>query len=719
MKTFRLMTTMVLVVGLIAVFSASGAQAAKGQQEKPVKETQESQDQQKAPASGSTSIKAPAASAKSQPLAIKQLYLKEGTVHVVLATTGSAKVGAGDYAQVKLTVEMTGLKKPGEWTLLQVDPKRRLTRPRGTVDFDTGLEVKAGKEEKLAKQVKVGTQVKATLSFGLWKTTKQETLSPMTATAAVKTPVAAVEQNKGTTHRRVSASRLPIEILTPHRGRIFRRGQTMHIRYRIITPTDAGEVTFRLLSTTHGEVATTTHHYEPPDLSGVDWSEAELEPVGTGLLGTSEPDDGEPLGIGDVVLTWTLPSGDSLPYGDDYYLRAHKGGLQGNSATFKIVPPVSLYSGTGIAVDVLGTGLTPGSDLVVRYNCWGCDCERVNPPTGTRINLHRETDSMGRWYVVGAARSGGERTETLHIPEEITPAHDYVITLWGGSGCWGESNSFPILASSTETDFRVIRPNGGEGWQRGTTQRIRWSVANLFGAGSSGEPDARYAIELLRDGAPVEDIPTSGIAYDSATRTCSVPWEIPPTLSYGTRYKVRIQATNRAEPGGAPLTAESAENFTICDDCMVEDLTSRTDLWIECVEIGGNDGTCEDNKIVDYYTDRGSTSLLVAVRVRWNGERPLPMCHPVVRIYRSDRGYSSMGDCCTAREYDVSGDIVHTGITLPPGLTPGSTIPLRAEIVCGHEEIDARSRSHLDICECCTGNNHYDFSVTLRDAGSR
>lgn len=719
MKTFRLMTALVLVVGLIGVFPAFGAKTTTGQKENSVKETQESQDQQKAPA----------ASAKSQPLTILKLYCKEGTVHVVLATKGSGKVRYGDYARVKLTVEMTGLKKAGKWTLLQVDPKRRLTRPRGTVDFDTGMEVKAGKEEKLTKQVKLGKQVKVTLSFKKWKTAKQETLVPMKATVAVKTRMAAVEQNKGTRLRRVSASRLPIEILTPHRGTMFRRGQIMHIRYRISTPTEAGEVTFRLLSPTHGEVATTTHRYEPPDLSGVDWSEAEIEPAGLGLgsgavsLGASEPDDGEPLGIGDVVLSWTLPSGDSLPYGDDYYLRAHKGGLQGRSATFRIVPPASLYSGTGIDVDVLGSGLTPGDDLVVRYYCWGCNCERVNPPTGTRIYLHREAhglDSMGLWYDVGAARSGSEITETLHIPEGVTPAHDYVITLWGGRACWGESNTFPILASSTETDFRVIRPNGGEGWQRGTTQIIRWSVANLFGAGSSGEPDARYAIELLRDGDPAQDIPTAGIAYDSETQTCSVPWEIPPTLEQDNDYKVRIQATNRAEPGGASLTAESAEDFTICHDCMVEDLTSATDFWIEGVQIGSNDGTYEDHEIIDYYTDYGSTYFRVWVRVGWNGERPLPMCRPVVRLYRSDRGYSSIGDGCSATEFPISDSAApHIGMYLPSGLTPGTTIPLRVKIVCGNEALDARSRSALDICECCTGNNQYDFSITLRDAGSR
>ena len=143
MKTLRLMTALVLVVGLIAVSPAFGAKTTTGQKENAVKETQGSQDQQKVPAQGPTSIKAPAASAKSQPLAIQKLYLKEGTVHVVLATTGSGKVRSGDYARVKLTVEMTGLKKPGEWTLLKVDPKRKLTRVRGTVDFDTGLEVKA------------------------------------------------------------------------------------------------------------------------------------------------------------------------------------------------------------------------------------------------------------------------------------------------------------------------------------------------------------------------------------------------------------------------------------------------------------------------------------------------------------------------------------------------------------------------------------------------
>lgn len=184
MKTFRLITVMVLVVGLIGVISALGAEQTKtGNKGTPVTEKKESKDQKKVPAPGSTTMQAPAAAVQSLPLTITRLYVKDGTVHVVIKKQGSQRLSDKDYAATKLKVEARTLKKPLEWTLLKVDPHKRFTRRnRREQDFDTGLAV--------TERVKVT----ATLYRGLWKTAKEETLSPTMATVAVKTRMGTPEK---------------------------------------------------------------------------------------------------------------------------------------------------------------------------------------------------------------------------------------------------------------------------------------------------------------------------------------------------------------------------------------------------------------------------------------------------------------------------------------------------------------------------------------------
>jgi hypothetical protein len=378
MKTLRLITAIIMVVGLIGVFSAfSAEQTNQGKKEGIITDTQESKDKKKAPAPGSTTMKAPAAAVQSLPLIITRLYLKDGKVHVVIKKQGSKRLSDEDYANTKLKVETRKLKKPLEWTLLEVDTRKRLNRLRKEKDFNTGLAV-----------TKARTRVTATLYKGLWKTAKQGTLSPKMAKVDVNTPAGTPEQKKGKTDQRfgpVSASRLPIEILTPSDGMVFNPGNTMHVRYRISTPTEAGEVIFRLYQdSTDVKVAEITHYYEPSDLSRVDWNEADMEPTGIGL-GTGpvsmEPseDDGEPLGIGDVVFAWTVPRG--LPPVDDnlYYVKARKDNLLGTSATFRIEPP---------SEGVVGEGGFEGF----------VDVEVVYPNGGEHF-----INSMGtiRWRIVG------------------------------------------------------------------------------------------------------------------------------------------------------------------------------------------------------------------------------------------------------------------------------------------------------------------------------
>lgn len=318
MKTFRLITVMVLVIGLIGVFSALGAEQTKtGNKGTPVTEKKESKDQKKAPA----------AAVQSLPLTITRLYLKDGKVHVVIKKQGSKRLSNKDYAATKLKVEASTLKKPLEWTLLEVDPRKRLNQLMREKDFDTGLAV----TER--------TRVTATLYRGLWKTAKEENLYPTMATVDVKTRMAAPQQKRDGDSPPEPVllfdDRGGIRITSPDDDDVidFSRGsiEPMNVVYRF-TRSDipAGNLTFILIKVLTGRtirIAETIDSYTPssdgPEELSFSWNVYE-----------------------DIR---DLPGCDA-----QYFIRAeHENGAYGTSDTFTIDCPGEGYAEGGADVQVV------------------------------------------------------------------------------------------------------------------------------------------------------------------------------------------------------------------------------------------------------------------------------------------------------------------------------------------------------------------------------
>jgi hypothetical protein len=82
----------------------------------------------------------------------------------------------------------------------------------------------------------------------------------------------------------------------------------------------------------------------------------------------------------------------------------------------------------------------------------------------------------------------------------------------------------------------VISPNGGEDWQQGSTQTIRWQY--------SGNPGSYVKIELLK-GTMVNQVISSSTSI-GADGTGSKSWTIPSMLSPGTDYKIRVTSTSNS-----------------------------------------------------------------------------------------------------------------------------------------------------------------------------
>jgi hypothetical protein len=490
MKTFRIITAIVLVVGLIGVFSAFGAEQTKtGNKGTPVTDKKESKDQKTAPAPGSTTMQAPAASLQSLPLSIKHLYLKDGTVHVVITKAGGKKLSDKDLETTKLKVEASTLKKPLEWTLLEVDPHKHFARRvRREQDFDTGLAV-TGR-----------IRVTATLYKGLWKTAKEETLSPLMAapekknksrdrvlleqkTLSEKTKKAAHEklmlsqpsqggESTPTKQQALQRSQLAqtINIYSPSGGEVFDWGDMIRVWYIVDSREEApaGDVTFTLQSPTGHDLATTTHFYdyEPPADLPEDASEWEVEPV--------FDDDSELFVLGGEPnreqgyrdFEWTLPSGDYAPHGYGFRVVARRGTLFGASRGFTMLPTCGNgYTSASIEPHqaILRQGQT--ARVVFAFCGWEGLAEESPGVDLSPVYIHQSSigvDEMAWWVepdyeIVEISDDRVRGALRVTVPRFLDPGGPYVITLrYGRDGrSYYDTDPFEVAEPMRRSDLEL------------------------------------------------------------------------------------------------------------------------------------------------------------------------------------------------------------------------------------------------------------------------
>jgi hypothetical protein len=98
------------------------------------------------------------------PLSIKGLTLKNGAIHVTIVA--DRILLPADYASVTLNVTTPQYKTGKKWSLQKVDLKRSFSKSKKPVAFNTKV------------VLKVPGTVTATLSKGIWKTSRKSRLSP-------------------------------------------------------------------------------------------------------------------------------------------------------------------------------------------------------------------------------------------------------------------------------------------------------------------------------------------------------------------------------------------------------------------------------------------------------------------------------------------------------------------------------------------------------------
>jgi hypothetical protein len=112
------------------------------------------------------------------------------------------------------------------------------------------------------------------------------------------------------------------------------------------------------------------------------------------------------------------------------------------------------------------------------------------------------------------------------------------------------------------TGIVVTSANGGESWQSGTTQTIRWDYA--------ANPGTYVKIELLKGGALNKTLTTF-----ARTSSRSYNWKIPATLTPGADYAIRI--TSKTNPA---FTDTSNDTFTVLGPSVTLTSPNGQENWV-------------------------------------------------------------------------------------------------------------------------------------------
>ena len=436
-----------------------------------------------------------------------------------------------------------------------IDPAGRLKKAGGVVTYTTDLRV-SGKQSSLvwidtghhiteSNEQNNGDFEKLSCPETISHKSEKNALKPVAGTqGALSATIKKTEKKKGKVKKIVPrkapvASRLPIEIFSPRMNLVIEPGQEVTVRYRIIIPSEAGEVEFNLVNG-HGEILSTmTQLYEPPHIP--DLSDAELTPYGTGRLGEDLPAEGEPAGRGDLAFIWSMP--EDLPPESTCYIRAFKGTLQGRSATMivrsgeHLEPGMTGYSGLRLSIVGGGRIRRPGESVRCRIDLLGMELPPFTSPGyepgSSRYALYFHPASESRsvyeseggwsgWSVISQTEDRRSMTVEFRLPEAGSSYGEYDETdefklSFRYLGVSGHSAVFFVRPEGVgETGVSVLTPAASAIWPTGTDQSVSW---RFFGF---EDPESLvFSIKLL-DGETVRDlVRTDRVTCNWLTGLCS------------------------------------------------------------------------------------------------------------------------------------------------------------------------------------------------------
>ncbi len=198
----------------------------------------------------------------------------------------------------------------------------------------------------------------------------------------------------------------------------------------------------------------------------------------------------------------------------------------------------------------------------------------------TYVNLQYSVDG-GVWIDIADSIQGGIGSYSWLIPDELSSQALVRISYSGDANVYDQSSStFEIL------NLQLTSPNGGEGWEIGSTAAVTWAT-NLSG---------NVNIDLSTDGgATYSQSIASNVPAAQASYTLTVP-----DLPTG-EARIRISSTNGS------ILDESSDNFTIGTVTITSPLGGENWLAGSWHVISWNSTSGIDVISMDYTTDNGAT----------------------------------------------------------------------------------------------------------------
>jgi len=240
---------------------------------------------------------------------------------------------------------------------------------------------------------------------------------------------------------------------------------------------------------------------------------------------------------GSGSYNWAIPP--TQTQGTDYTIRitsTSSGSVTDTSnGVFTILgPSITVTSPNG------GETWNAGSTQTIRWTSTG--------GVGSYVKIELLNGSTATTIASSTPTSSGSYSWT--IPPTQAQGSNYMIRIsdCNNSATQDTSNASFTIQATPATGITVTSPNGGETWQRRSSNTIRWTYM--------GNPGSYVKIELLKNGILNSTIATRASAGRNGSGSYS--WRIPSSQNAGTDYKIRITSTSNSS-----MTVSSDNNFGI------------------------------------------------------------------------------------------------------------------------------------------------------------